>query len=79
MKIDATKQRKLSNILDFREQLLHSLGLKHCSPLLTSGCFDNGWIGREANQSQRIVIFINDNLPWSYIIVSPKGSICLLA
>lgn len=73
------KQRKLSNILDFREQLLHSLDLEHRSPLLTSGCFNNGWIGREANQGQRIMIFINDNLPWSYIIVSPKASICLLA
>lgn len=49
------------------------------SRLLTSGRSYNGWTGCEANLGQRIVIFINDIPLWSYTILSPKASICLLA
>lgn len=47
--------------------------------LLTSGCSSYVWTGHEANQGEAIVIFTNGILPQSYIIVSPKASVCLLA
>lgn len=73
MKIDATEQKELKNILDFREQYFIRPPAEQPSGsrMSTSGCSNNMRTGREANQGRTIVICTNDIPKCGYIFASP--------